>query len=312
MTAQQTNDRLTVKALRQITWWIIIETALIFVLPPNHVTMRLHHFSPLEYRIVLFTVTLPALTSWVAAFFGYAKLQEYVSMIKDTPEGPHFAKLAVGCTWLAWSLPISATLSLCLSATANHWSGFYPAAVIIRNYANLGFSLIAFSIIGGSSRNMVNYAKLKFSLVSVRLIITLFLLAGVLYCYLTFKHFDLTSLSSTHNSYYLPIWLMVISVMIPYLYTWFSGLLAAYEINLFSKRADGVLYRRPLRLLAIGLLIIIISFVALQYTSSLHPDIGPVNLDYRRLLTSLFRIMSGVGFVMLGYGALRLKKIEEV
>jgi hypothetical protein len=218
----------------------------------------------------------------------------------------------VGCGWLAWSLPVSALLMLVLSAAADQWPSLYSAAVIISNYVNMALSVIAFSIIGGASRGLVNQAKLKFSLGSVRSIIVLFLIAGVTYCYLTFRHFDLTSLNSTHNSYYLAIWLMVISVMIPYLYAWFSGLLAAYEIDLFSKRADGVLYRQALRLLVIGLLTIIISFVALQYMNSLHPGIGPLSLNYQTVLTLIFRIIGGAGFILLALGALRLKKIEEV
>ena len=312
MTASKPAARLTVQAFQQVALLILVEVSLIFVLPANQAALRLYHLSPLEYHIILFAVTLPTLVTWWAAFLGFATLRQYVYAIQATPEEPYFSKLALGCSWLAWSLPASAILMLVLSAAADQWPAFYSSAVIISNYANLALSLIAFTIIGGASRGLVNQAKLKFSLASVRSIILLFLLAGVSYCYLTFRHFDLTSLNSTHNAYYLAIWLMVISVMIPYLYAWFSGLLAAYEIDLFSKHTDGVLYRQALRLLVIGLLTIIVSFVALQYMNSLHPDIGPLSLIYQMVLTSLFRVTSGVGFVMLALGASRLKKIEEV
>jgi hypothetical protein len=139
-----------------------------------------------------------------------------------------------------------------------------------------------------------------------------FLVAGVLYCYLIFRHLDLTSLSSASNSYFLPIWLIVVSVIIPYLYAWFSGLLAAYEINLFGNHTDGFLYRRALRLLVAGLTAIILSFIALQYISSVEPSKGHLVLGYRLVLIIIFRIVGGGGFLLLAMGADRLKKIEEV
>ncbi|PIZ63149.1 hypothetical protein COY17_01230 [Candidatus Saccharibacteria bacterium CG_4_10_14_0_2_um_filter_52_9] len=96
-------------------------------------------------------------------------------------------------------------------------------------------------------------------------------------------NFDLGSLASAKNPYFLPVWLVVVSVIIPYLYAWFVGLLA-----------------------------VIFSSIALQYLNGIRPSPGYLTLDYRLLLTLIFRILGGAGFVMLIIGAGRLKKIEEV
>jgi hypothetical protein len=105
---------------------------------------------------------------------------------------------------------------------------------------------------------------------------------------------------------------MVVSVIIPYLYAWFVGLLAAYEIMLFSRHSKGVLYRQSLSLLALGLVVIIASSIALQYMNSIQPRVGHLMLSYHLIITSIFRIIGGGGFVLLAVGANRLKKIEEV
>jgi len=311
-----TNNRLvaqsTARTVQRAAMLVAIYVVLIFLLPANHADLREHHLSLLQYRTILFAVSLPSLLTWLVAFAGYAKLREYVYLIRKSPEGAYFSKLAVGCAWLAWSLPLSAILAFLLDGLANSWTGFYSSAVIISNYSYMLLSLIALSIIGNASRGLVNRARLKFSLASVRIIMLLFLTAGVLYCYLTFRHFDLSSLSSTHNPYYLPIWLMVISIIIPYLYAWFTGLLAAYEIHLFSRRTNGVLYRQALRLLVAGLITIILSSVAVQYVSSLQPHVGQLTLGYQLVLVSVFRLIGGGGFLLLGLGAIRLKKIEEI
>jgi hypothetical protein len=291
---------------------VLIYAVLIFLLPPSRETMQTYDFGPWQYRIVRLALALPALAAWLAAFLAYASLRRYAHTIRKTPEGGHFDRLATGAGWLAWSLPVTMIGALILSSIGNRWTDFHPAAVIIINYVALLLPLIAFSIIGGATRDLATYAKLKVSLANVRVIMLLFLAAGVSYCLLTFRQFNPTSLTSTDNPYYLPIWLMVLTVIVPYLYAWFVGLLAAYELTLFSKRINGVLYRQALGLLVGGLVAVIGSAITVQYFNSVDPRYGNLVFDYRLLLILLCRLVAVAGFVMIAAGALRLKKIEEV
>src|SRR5512146_1579018 len=169
--------RTTVLALQRAVWLAAIYVALIFLLPANRETMKAFHLSPLGYRTALLTVTLPLIASWLVAFAGYARLREYVLLVRRAPEGTHLDKLATGNTWLAWSLTVPAIIALLLNALGNQWPVFYPASVIITNYLNLLFALVAFSIIGIASRGLVNRADLKFSLVTSRVIVLSFLTA---------------------------------------------------------------------------------------------------------------------------------------
>jgi len=105
---------------------------------------------------------------------------------------------------------------------------------------------------------------------------------------------------------------MVITIMVPYLYVWFIGLLASYEIAIVSKNVKGVLYRRALQLLGAGLVTIIVSSIALQYISGVSTHTTHIVFDYKLVVGVLFRIVGGAGFIMLALGALRLKRIEEV
>lgn len=310
-TAKETN-RPTSRALQQYVSLAILYTVLIFILPANSVTEQLYHFSVFEYRVVMFAIALPSLLVWLAAFIGYAKLREYAFAIRKTPEGIYFDQLAEGCMWLAWSLPISTIVPALLNAVANRHPGFHSSAIIISNYTSLILPLIGFSMIASASRGLLGNVKTKLSLANARLIILGFLILGVLYCFLTFSRFDLNSLGSTDNPYFLPAWLMVVTVTVPYLYAWFMGILAVYEITLFSKQVRGVLYRQALGLLVGGLLAVILSSVALQYINSVEPRVGHLVLNYKIVLVSLFRIIGGAGFILLAVGASRLKKIEEV
>lgn len=306
------NLRHITPAIQWCTFLAIVYCLLIFLLPANHITMQIYHLNPLEYRLILFLISLPSILVWFAAFWGYAALRKYAHALRKTPEGVHFDKLSKGATWLAWSLPLPTIIAILLNAIANNTPNFHPSAIIIFNYISLLLPLVAFSLIGSATRGLLTTAKLKFSLTGTRSIMVVFLAFGVLYCYLTFRRFDLTSLAVSNNAYFLPIWLMVLTVIVPYLYAWFVGLLGAYEMALFSKNVQGLLYRRALRYLVVGLFAVIVSSIALQYINGVEPRVGQLVFDLRLIANTAFRVIGGVGYVLIALGATRLKKIEEV
>lgn len=286
---------------------------LIFTLPPNTGALQAYNLQPLEYRIILLALALPSLAVWLTAFVGYTKLHQYARAIRGTPEASTFERLATGCSWLAWSLPLGVLLPMVLNSFANRWPGFHPTAIIISNYLNLIFALIAFSFIAQASRTLLaSKDPTDRHSGNAHLIIILFLVIGVMYCFLTFRQFDLSSLAASHNPYFLPIWLMVLTITVPSLYAWFIGLLASYEILLYSRLTQGLLYRKALIMMSAGLLAVVISYIATQYLNSVIPRIGYLVIDYRLTLILFFRILGGIGFVLLAFGAVRLKRIEEV
>ncbi len=312
MNRTKISTQLTSRALRHYAWLALFYSALIFLLPANDATRQTYHLSAFEYHIVSFIVALPTLAVWLAAFIGYAQLRNYAVSIRKTPEGIYFDQLAEGVTWLAWSLPVSVIVPYTLNAIANSHPGFHAGAIIISDYISLLLPLVAFSVIAAASRGLLSTVKVRLSLVNTRVLILSFLLLGVLYCFFTFRHFDLTSLGSSHNSYFLPIWLIVLTVTVPYLYAWFMGILASFEITLFRRHVRGVLYKQPLGLVVGGLLTVILSSVALQYIASVDPGTGHLLLNFRLILVLLFRMIGGGGFVLIALGANRLRKIEEV
>lgn len=285
---------------------------LILTLPANRITMQTYALSTTDYRLVLLAVALPSLAVWLAAFVGYARLNEYADTVKSTAEGRHFQQLARGCTWLAWSLPVSAIALLILGAMANQWHSLHSAALIIGNYVSLVLPLVAFTMIGAASRGLVSDAKLKLGHLGSRVIMLAFVAAGVFYCLLTFHQFDLSSFGNTNNPFLVPVWLAVLTITVPYLYTWFVGLLAAYEISVFGKNISGILYRQALYFLVLGLVTVIGSLVCLQYLNGIQPRVGHLVINYKLPLATVFRLLGGVGFILITIGALRLKKIEEV
>jgi len=285
----------------------------IFALPANRLATQAYHVTSFQYRVVLFSVALPSILVWFAAFWGYAKLRQYAAHLQAAAEGEYYMALARGCTWLAWSLPVTAIVTLAANAAMGPDTHLHPAAVVISNYVKLIPPLIAFTLIGNAARGLVQHSRIKLGLMGTRLIMLLFVLIGVLYCYLVFRHMDLTmGLGNSHNLYFMPVWLVVVTIAVPYLYAWFVGLLAAYEISLFSQKVHGVLYRRALRMLAGGLVLVLGSSMVVQYISGLQVGQGYLVLDSRLLFLTIFRILNGIGFLLIAFGADQLKKLEDL
>lgn len=285
---------------------------LIAVVPVSTTAMHNYNMSAQQYRILLFMVELPLAFVWFAAFYSYAKLNDYAKIVSKTAEGHGFERLALGSKWLAWGLVLPTIISLATNGFANNHTGFHSAAIIVVNYLNVIFPIIAFSLISQGSHMLTVSQRLRPALLSIRLMMLAFIILGVVFCFLTFLHLDLHNPSSSLNPYYLPIWLLIFSVIIPYLYAWFVGLFAAQELILVARNVKGVLYRQALQLVASGVGLVVVSSIGVQYLRSVVPRTGHLALNTVLVTTYLIYLVLVLGFVLISMGANRLKKIEDI
>jgi hypothetical protein len=110
----------------------------------------------------------------------------------------------------------------------------------------------------------------------------------------------------------MPVWLAVLTVIIPYLYAWFVGIMSAYEITLHAKGVKGLLYRKALMNIVTGLLAVVLSFIAVQYLNNAWQMPAHVIFTGHLVVSTIFRIIGGAGYILMAIGANRLKRIEEV
>lgn len=305
-------DNSTLSLVKPILLLIPLYVGLIFVLPANKTVLHAYGLEPIEYHILLLLVAVPYVLVWLGAFLAYARLQQYTKLLKKTPEGVDFQNITQGIKYLAYGLPLVAVLSICLNSIGNNVSELKAASIIVINYLSLAVPLIAYSSMRKGTHGLVERAKLRFSLNDMRTIVMVLVLIGVGYCYFTFKKLNLESIGSADNPYYLPAWLMITTVIIPYLYAWFSGLLAAYELVIFSRQVQGVLYRQAVRWVASGMVAVVAGGIGLQYLRTVVPRTGHLSINTALLFAFTTYVILIVGFVLLIVGASKLKKIEEV
>jgi len=275
--------------------------------------MHSYHLSPTAYHVLLLIVELPVMATWLAAFYGYSKLRDYANSIANTPEEAGFKRLTLGIRWLAWSLILPTILSLISNSIANSHQSFHPTAIILTNYFNLFFPLVAFTLMASGVDSLLAYAKWKQSYTqNLKPLLLFFAALGGIYCYLTLRYINLGQPDSRNNTFYLPGWLLLFTIIIPYLYAWFVGLLAAYGLNTLATSAKGVLYRQSLSLLTAGVSLVIASSVGSQYLHIIVPRTGHLSLNVALLIVYVFYLVIILGFVLISLGASRLKRIEEI
>jgi hypothetical protein len=277
-------------------------------LPVNTATAQTYHLSVTEYKVLVFLVNIPTIVVWFAVFYGYGTLESYSRAIRKTSDGKAFSAIAQGLKWLAWGLPIGSIITSVLGGIVHGSPELATPAFIIVHYVPLVVSLFAFTYISKGSRSLMQIIRNRFTSHSIRGLVITFAIISVLFTYFTIENVQ----GSVQNPFFMPMWLVMITIVIPYLYVWFLGLLAAYEILLYGKRSKGLLYKRPLNYLAYGTGLSIIVTIVLQYLESDTTHLRKITFNALYVGVYMLLILYAVGYGLIALGAKRLKKIEEV
>lgn len=293
-----------------LTWYAIIVAVTIvlaLILPVDTMTLHKFHITVLEYREAIITIIIPYIIIWFAAFYAYDRADAYAQELEGTGEWKAFRNIAYGLGALAWGLAISTIISVVLGGIAGQHSGIRVVHTIIGNYLNLLFPLVGFTLIGNGTHNLLLQVKARLSLWATRLWVSMLAIVGVFYTYfLLHNHF------TNDNPYHLPVILLLLTLAAPYLYVWYTGIVAAYELKKYSGRIKGVLYQRALNTLGVGLTIVIASSIFIQYITGALGSGKGVSFSYTLLIVYTLILLEAAGYVMVAMGARRLKRIEEV
>ena len=287
----------------------------VFLTHPDHALLAYYHLSVAQYRGIVATVIIPLVVIWYLAFYGFTKLQSYSQMIYKNKDGHYVRWLKEGVMILAFQLPLVALANAILKYAAVNDRHFDSGAVIISHYISLAFPLIAFICIGYGTRGLTEIVKARPSLRAIYIMAASFIVIGTAFTYFVFKgvpNTDLVTHPLNQAVYDLPNWALLITIVMPYVFMWFAGLLGAYELYLYGRKTPGIVYRRSWNLLALGCGWIILTSICTQYLTALagHIDILKINA-LLIVIYSLLILLAG-GYLLLALGAKKLQRIEEV
>jgi len=294
------------KLFYSYVFFVLLYAAITLLGTPNPETLARYSISPQALHLIQLTVIIPLSAIWFAAFYGLGKMRDYTALIKRSKDGKEVTYLTKGIMILAFSLPITNIIRAALNSYSAKHTDALDTTTIIANYVGMLLYLAAFLYISRGARGLSELARQRPTYRAVNILAAVFIVVGVLYCYLVLN------MRSPSATYYMPTSVALVTLVIPYLYTWFLGMLATYEMWLYAKKISGVIFKRGWSLLTLGISSIIITSILFQFLTTANAQVRALPLNQVLILVYLLLALMSVGYVLLALGAKRLRKIEEV
>jgi hypothetical protein len=293
---------------------IVIYVVFTFIVSPTPLILHHYHLSLAGYRWIIATVVVPLVIIWLTAYYGYRKLHTYADTIKKNKDGTFVTQISNGVTFLVFQLPFTSALGSVLNYIAQDHPHFEPTSMILQHYIKILFPLLAFLYIGYGSRGLTELVKRRPSQRATYVLALIFIIIGAAFTFFVFHGVPGSSLVKPANQaqFFLPTWLIFFTIVIPNIFTWYIGLLAAYEIYLFRSKVTGILYRRGWEFLAAGLAEIIAVSIFYEYLTLLSSHLTRLRVNALLLIVYVALILLAGGYVLIAVGARKLQKIEEV
>jgi hypothetical protein len=277
------------------------------LISPKQKTLKRYHISSLHLRVLDLTIIVLYAIIWFCAIYGFYTFRQYYQLIKMTKDGKPLANLTTGIGFLAFWFPVTGVFNTYSNYLVQKHSELASQVSITQNYLSLLIPLIGFIFISVGARGLSDIAKQRPSLIGINVLVALLILIGVLYVYLV---------SNTHNrlnsTYNLSTLYILITLVVPYIYMWFMGLLSFYEIFLYRKKVPGIVYRSSWRLSAFGIGALIIISITIQYLTTVSERLTRLSLNWLLMVVYGLLILLAIAYILIALGVRNLKRIEEV
>lgn len=281
---------------------------------PNPAVLERFNLTATTVRIINLTFAVVYAIIWLIAATGYVRIREYSQLIRKNKDGKGFALIASGLGFLALRMPISSTVNAIFVYFGRQHEWLQPIGVISNNYLGLILALAGFSLIGlgvGSLLELVP-AKLPRRNSIIMLIVSMVLVSAYTYLAIGQPGFDTPLQPGQRATYYLPSWLIVSTIILPYAYIWYHGFMAAISLRHYRKNVKGTLYKQGLRWLTWGISIVIIGSIILQFSGARLITGSRFQVQPLIVAAYIWFLIVAAGYSCIAMGARRLKKIEEV
>lgn len=285
----------------------LIVYALFTLLPvPTQRTLVQYDVSILGFRLIELTIIVILGVIWYIAFHGYAQLSEYTGLIRKETDGKQVDRLCKGVFLIAMWFPVSSVLSAILGYITLHDVGFASAASIIGNYASLAIPLVGFIFVSLGAHGLSGIVHKQPTYRATNILVLLIIYSGLLYYHLVMTTPDRSLV------YHLPVVLILTTLVAPYLYMWYLGLRASYEIYNYQRKIGGEVYKQAWRRLSFGLGWIIGTSVIFQYLTTLSTHLVGLSIYWILAIVYSLLLILAVGFLLISQGTKKLQRIEEV
>jgi hypothetical protein len=262
-----------------------------------------------QLRLLNIAVVIPIVSIWSLAYYGFSKLFAYSRKIGSSTDGAGFQKLSRGVMWLVYSLPITSILGQLNSYVGRNYPLYQDMTAVTRHYVSVLLALVAFTLIGAGAAQLAHLTKRRISLREMHFGAFALILISVLFAFIVSRRpIDAASMLRT---YYLPTWVVLSTLVIPYLYAWYRGVLGAYHILMYRSHVKGRIYKRTLGYLAAGLIAAISTSVLMQMMIAMSAGLNKLALAPLMTVIYTLLLLMALSYLLIALGAKHLNKIED-
>lgn len=288
---------------------VFLYIGLTFFTLPNNTTLHHYHLTPARYHELLIPIVFFIMIIWLTSFYGSIKIKSYASLIRGSADGRAFNIIGNGLIVLTLSSPFMSDLAGIFNLFSRHNDGIHPALTVINNYVGLVLMAASLLLIAAGAEKLSALALHKRQPWQEKAWVAIFITFSSLYSYFLIAQPPAANFGQ--RVYYLPHWLVLISIAIPYLYIWYRGFKGAAEIYYYQKNVRGRLYKSALTYLAIGIGLVVASSILTRVISTASTHLGNLTLSPILIIIYGLLIVMAAGFLLIALGAKRLRQIEE-
>jgi hypothetical protein len=291
----------------------VVYLALVFVTPIDQAVLDKYHLSLLSAQLLNMAILLPLVAIWTIAFYGFITIKRYAALIKSDDDGQGFQLLGHGLAVLGIGMVLSSIATAIINLITRQNLHLIPRGVIITNYITVLIAFASYWYMYRGSRKLVGVAtRNKDDFPYARLFGALYFIFGVIFAHAAVTNPQRSAPATVlaHGIYYLPNWLLLTTVIVPLIASWYIGMLAVSNIEHYRRRVNGVIYRSQLKFVALGISIIIIVSVGVQILTLFSKNTSEYSLSALLLLIFALLAVIASGFIMVAVGAKRLIQLE--
>lgn len=287
----------------------LLYALLVMSVPTDPTVLEKYQINTVQARLLNLTVVLPLLAIWYSALYGFVHLRDYAKLILKTKEGKAFSLLSSGLAVVAFAQPVSAIISVWFKQITLSNPDLIPATMITKNYVSLAFAISGFFLLAWGSRMLVISNK---PTEKHRPSLPSFIAPVMIVLSSTFTWLVTVRRVSPDDGYQLPNWLIVFTIIVPYLFAWMSGILAAYFLYIYKIKVKGAFYKHAFADIAKGISTVTFVSVLIQLLTIISSQINRLKLTPILAIIYLLIILYAIGFLHIARGAKRLTRLEEV
>jgi hypothetical protein len=280
-----------------------------FFTKPDKLVLDHYHLSHSGYYELVIPLVIILVLIWLVSLYGSLRIKSYARLIQGSKDGIGMNLISNGLLIQTISLPITSNINYLLNHIGRDNPNLQPTMTIIINYISLGLMALAFVFIFAGAHKFRLLVPSRIKQLSQALWQGVFILASALYAY--FIIIQPIHHPAARRVYFLPDWLLVLTIAVPYVFLWYLGIRAAYNIFLYRRNIKGKIYRGSLSFMAAGISFVILSLVATRIITSLSSRLNSLKITPVLIVIYALLVITAIGYTLIAIGAKKLRNIEE-